>query len=161
MKYIFPREAKMRLQVLTVAVLLLAGGSLGAQNVFGAFQVQTYPQDAVVTLYGTNQYLGNTPTSVFPVMMDQFMTYYYGTPGRAFSLLISKPGFISMKQDIFVPYNKVHQVDAMREPTVYSFYLSPAPVCPPPYWQPPSPPYYPNPPQKPWHSRPHGRPHRH
>lgn len=148
----------MRLKAMAMILLVLAGGALGAQNMFGAFQIHTYPEDAIISLYGTNQYLGNSPTNVFPVMMDQFMTYYYGTPGRAFSLLISKPGYISMKQDIFVPYNKVHQVDAMREPTVFSYYLSPLPVVPPSYWQPrppqaPCPPHYHRPPDRP-HRRP-------
>lgn len=139
----------MRLKATILTVLVLACGILTAQNMFGAFQIQTYPQDAVVTLYGTNQYMGNTPTVIYPVIMDQFMTYYYGIPGRAFTLLISKPGYISMKQDIFVPYNKAYQVDAMREPTVFSFYLSPVPPCPPPYWQPPILPYPYNPPHNP------------
>ncbi len=143
-------EEPMRLKAVTLTLLLLACAALSAQNMFGAFQIHTVPQDAVVTLYGTSQYLGNTPTEVFPVMMDQFMTYYYGTPGRAFSLLITRDGYLPLKQDIFVPYTKAHQVDAMRYPTVFNFYLSAVPVYQPPLW-------YPVPPSRPPH---HGRPHR-
>ncbi len=148
----------MKLKAMAVTLLIVVCGVLNAQNMFGAFQIQTTPQDAIVTLYGTNQYLGNTPTQVFPVLMDQYMTYWYGTPGRAFTLLISKEGYISMKQDIFVPYNKAHQIDALREPTVFNFYLSKVPVYPPHVWQPPCPPYYPYPPWPYWH--PH-KPHKH
>lgn len=128
-------------KVLALVILTVIAVNAYSQNMFGAFQIRTEPEGAVVTLYGSNQYLGTTPTQVFPIIMDQYMVYYYGVPGRAYSLLISKEGYIPIKEDIFVPYHKAHEVDAVREPTVFHFLLHRAQVIPPyPPFTPPMPP---------------------
>ncbi len=124
----------MKPRILLIACLALMAGLLSAQNVFGAFQVVTEPQGATITLYGTNQYLGQTPSQAIPITMDQYMTYNWGVPGRVFDLLISKPGYISTRQQIFVPYNCRHQVDALRNPTVFHFSLARQPMPPYGYW---------------------------
>lgn len=116
------------------ACLALMAGLLSAQNIFGAFQIYTEPQGASITIYGTNQYLGSTPSQAIPVTMDQYMTYNWGVPGRVFDLLISKPGFIPMRQQIFVPYNHKHQHNALRNPTVFQFNLVRQQIQPPHYW---------------------------
>lgn len=122
----------MKRTALLVLMLALTLGVLSAQNIFGAFKITTQPQGAIVSLYGTNQYLGTTPNIAIPVQMDQTMVFVGGRPGRMLDLLISKPGYISMRQQIFVPYTKKWERDAIRNPTVFHFSLQPTP--PPPAW---------------------------
>ncbi len=124
----------MKPRLIVIACLTLMAGLLSAQNIFGAFQIQTEPGNATITLYGTNQYLGSTPSQVIPVSMDQYMSYNWGVPGRNFDVVISKQGFIPIRQQIFVPFNYQHQRDALRNPTVFHFSLARQQVQPPPYW---------------------------
>ncbi|MDD3144331.1 MAG: hypothetical protein PHG32_09110 [Candidatus Cloacimonetes bacterium] len=124
----------MKLRLFLIACLVLTAGLLTAQNIFGAFQVITEPRGATVTVYGTNQYLGTTPTQSVPITMDQYMTYNWGVPGRVFDLVISKRGFIPVRQQIFVPYNHRHQRDALRNPTLFHFSLARQQIQPRPYW---------------------------
>ncbi len=113
----------MKVRYLALALVALWAGVLNAQNMFGAFKIETSPQGADVIITASNQYIGRTPTQAIPVMMDQFMTYHQGIPGRVFNLVIRKDGFRPLQQTIFVPYTKVHQVDALRNPTVFSYHL--------------------------------------
>lgn len=147
----------MKARVIVIASLMMLSGLLGAQNMFGAFKIVTEPQGAIVTIYGTNQYLGTTPTQVFPILMDQYMTYNYGIPGRSFSVQISKAGYNTITQEIFVPYNRSYQMDAVYNPTIFSFYLAPQYIQPPVYYLPPPPPpvYH----HRPWYFWNHPRPH--
>lgn len=124
----------MKPRLLLIACLALMTGLLSAQNIFGALQIYTEPVGASITLYGTNQYLGSTPSQAIPITMDQYMTYNWGVPGRVFDLVISKPGYIPMRQQIFVPYNARHQRDALRHPTVFHFNLQRQPMQPHPHW---------------------------
>ncbi len=130
----------MKRTALLVTMLALAVGMLSAQNIFGAFKITTQPQGAIVSLFGTNQYLGTSPNILIPVQMDQSMVYVGGRPGRMLDLLISKPGYISMRQQIFVPYTKKWERDALRNPSVYHFTLQLTP--PPPVWNYGYPAYY-------------------
>lgn len=113
----------MKLKIFTIALITLWAGILGAQNMFGAYRIESFPRGADVIITGSNQFIGTTPTQTIPVMMDQFMTYWNGIPGRAFNIVIRKDGFTPLQQTIFVPYNRVHQVDALRNPTVFSYRL--------------------------------------
>ncbi len=142
-------------KILAIGIMVsLIWVGLAAQNIFGAFQINTVPQGANITLYGTNYFLGSTPTNVYSVQMDQFMTYSMGVPGRHFALLVTKPGYIPIKQEIFVPYSKVHQQDAIKNPTTINIYLTPQPVYAPQY----APPCPPAPPSPPHHYQPHHPP---
>lgn len=124
----------MKPRLILIACLTLMAGLLSAQNIFGAFQIYTEPIGATITLYGTNQYLGSTPSQAIPITMDQYMTYNWGVPGRVFDLLISKPGYIPIRYQIFVPYNARYQWDALRNPTVFHFDLQRQPMHPHPHW---------------------------
>jgi hypothetical protein len=123
-------EAKMKARYFVLAFLALWAGLLSAQNMFGAFRIESQPQGADVIITASNQFIGQTPTESIPVMMDQFMTYYYGTPGRVFNIVIRKDGFIPMQETIFVPYTRVHQIDAMRNPTIFRYRLQRRPKSP-------------------------------
>lgn len=113
----------MKVRYLVLAFVALWAGVLNAQNMFGAFRIETSPQGADVIITASNQFIGRTPTQAIPVMMDQYMTYNHGVPGRVFNLVIRKDGFRPLQQTIFVPYTKVHQVDALRNPAVFSYRL--------------------------------------
>lgn len=130
----------MKQKVMLIALLVLMAGLLSAQNMYGAFQIITEPYGASITLYGTNYYLGTTPTQAMPIIMDQYMTYNYGTPGRVVDIVVSKLGFVSLRQQIFVPYNRKWESSAVKNPTVFYFALQP--VAQPPYWGYNPPPYY-------------------
>ncbi|MEF3694528.1 MAG: PEGA domain-containing protein [Candidatus Cloacimonadota bacterium] len=118
----------MKVRYLALAFVALWAGMLNAQNMFGAFKIETSPQGADVIITASNQFIGRTPTQAIPVMMDQFMTYYYGTPGRAFNLVIRKDGFRPLQQTIFVPFTRAHQADALRHPTVFNYRLERLPA---------------------------------
>lgn len=124
----------MKRRYLIALAILVLGSSLAAQNTFGAFKIVTSPQGANISLSGTNQYIGQSPTDAIPVQMDQFMGYMYGIPGRYFLLEISKQGFITQTQQIFVPFNRAHQQGALRNPTVFHFQLQRRPQFDPPDW---------------------------
>lgn len=150
----------MRLRIAAIAMFTLIAGLLGAQNMFGAFQIITEPSGATITLTGTNQYLGSTPSQIFPVMMDQYMVYNCGIPGRVFNIYITKNGYIPIQQEIFVPYNKAWQQDAIRYPTIFSFALTREYVQPPVYCPPPLPPRPARPPRPVfWYNWLYPRPH--
>ena len=122
----------MKRKALLIALLALMAGLLSAQNMFGALKITSQPKGAIVSLYGTNQYLGTTPNVLVPVQMDFNMVYVGGRPERILDVLISVPGYISQRQQIFVPYTKVWERDAIRNPTVFHFTLQKTP--PPPTW---------------------------
>lgn len=127
----------MRLKIMTLLSLILLIGSLAAQSMFGAFKIVSDPKGATISLPGTNQVLGNTPSQIFPVFQDQYTSYTNGIPGRVFTILISKPGYQTIQQDIFVPFNCINQYQAIQNPTVFSFdlqrqYGPPPSYCPPP-----------------------------
>ena len=124
----------MKTRLIAIAVLALLTGLLSAQSIFGAFQIVTEPQGAAVTLYGSNQYLGSTPQVTVPFCMDQTMTYNWGNPGRLFDLVISKEGYIPIRQQIFVPFSHKHQIDALRHPQVHHFNLVRQPMHSAPQW---------------------------
>ncbi len=131
----------MRLKVIAVVSLTMLVGFLSAQEMYGAFQIKTEPKGASITFRGTGQYIGNTPSQVFPVVMDEYTTYNSGIPGRVISLVISKDGYMPLEQDIYVPFNSVNMYDAINNPVVLKFelyrYQTPPPIyiprpCPPP-----------------------------
>ncbi|PKN75007.1 MAG: hypothetical protein CVU49_06060 [Candidatus Cloacimonetes bacterium HGW-Cloacimonetes-2] len=117
------REELMRYKVLAIIALVLLAGSLNAQNMFGAFVVRTEPSGASVNYSGSNQYIGQTPTQAVAILMDHNLTYNNGTPGRRITLEINKEGYKTLRQQVFVPFNKAHQQDALRNPSVFSFSL--------------------------------------
>ncbi len=106
-----------------------------------AFQIVTVPEGAVVTVVGTNEYVGTTPTAIFTVKMDQFTGWYGYQPGRWFHLLIRKAGYHPMIQQIFVPFNEKWEDYAKKRPQVFRFFLEPIYYYYPPF------PVYPQPPQ--------------
>jgi hypothetical protein len=114
----------MKERMMLVLGLTMLVGLLGAQSMFGAFQINTEPQGAMITISGTNQCIGTTPSQAIPIIMDQSMVYNCGIPGREFSITITKEGYYPIQQDIFVPYNKSYQQDALRNPTTFNFYLT-------------------------------------
>ncbi len=122
----------MKRKALLIALLALLAGLLSAQNMFGALKITTQPKGAIVSLYGTNQYLGTTPNLVVPLQMNQNTVFVGGRPGRMMDVLISKPGYITQRQQIFVPYTSVRERDAVRNPTVFQFSLQKTPS--PPTW---------------------------
>ncbi len=126
-------EAKMKVRYLALAFVALWAGVLNAQNMFGAFRIETYPQGADVIITASNQFIGRTPTQAIPITMDQYMTYHHGVAGRVFNLVIRKDGFRPLQQTVFVPYTRVHQADALRNPTVFSYRLDRIPMDNPGY----------------------------
>lgn len=110
---------------LAMIALIAAGmcGLLRAESMYGAFQVETKPSGADVTLYDPDVYLSQTPTPVYPVLMDEYMELREGIPGRSIMLMITKKGYVPLKRAIFVPFT--HEADslAIREPSVFTFEL--------------------------------------
>lgn len=106
-------------------MIVLAGACafLCADSMYGAFQVVTKPSGADVTLYDPDLYLAQTPTPVYPVVMDEYMELREGIPGREIMLMVTKKGYVPLKREIFVPFT--HEADslAMAEPSVFRFEL--------------------------------------
>jgi len=132
-------QKRMILALLVLAVFILPMRA----NTFtcAAFQIVSEPEGAIVTLVGSNEYLGTTPTEIFTVRMDQFMGWYGYQPGRWFNVMIRKAGYHPMIQQIFVPFNEKWEDYAKKRPQVFRFFLEPIYYYYPPY------PVYPQPPQ--------------
>lgn len=127
----------MKTQLVSILGLTLVTGFLGAQCMYGAFKIVTEPKGAEITLTGSNQNLGTTPSQIFPIFQDEYTSYANGIPGRVFHIQLSKPGYLPLYQEIFVPYNSQHQQHAINNPTLFSFRLQRQgqqynSYCPPP-----------------------------
>lgn len=141
-------------------------GGLWAGNAFGTYQIITEPSGAVVTIAGTNQFLGYSPTGVHPIGMYYNVVWNGGIPGNLIYLNIYKEGYIPIQQSIFVPFNQWGHGSAWEYPTVFRFQLRKIPPPPIAYYYPASP--NPCPPQgqyfygvdRPSPNKPHPRPHR-
>jgi len=138
--------AKCRLELikymLLLGFMLVLATPAWSTYYWAAFRVETDPSGATVTVMGTNQYLGTTPTDNHPITVDQHLGYYGYTMGRWYDLLIRKPGYYDQVRRIFVPFNEKHQDFALKRPQVFKFLLQPIAV----YYVPPSgyyPPYVP------------------
>ena len=128
--------------IFLLGLLLVLTTPAWATNYWAAFRIETDPPGALVTVLGTNQYLGSTPTDNHPISIDQYLGYYGFTMGRWYDLLIRKPGYYDQVRRIFVPFNEKHQDFALKRPQVFKFLLQPIAV----YYVPPSgyyPPYVP------------------
>ena len=140
----------MKLKVALITCLLLFAAALSAGDLYGAFKIRTIPRGAKVTVYDTDQELGRTPTEIFPVLMDEYFDYYDGIPGRTIEIVITKRGYIPIKEEIFVPLNKGSLRAAIRYPSVYTFRLERAyysslflhPYFDRPYYRPICPQYF-------------------
>ncbi len=140
----------MKLKVALITCLLLIAAALSADDLYGAFKIRTIPRGAKVTVYDTDQELGRTPTEIFPVLMDEYFDYYDGIPGRTIEIVITKRGYIPIKEEIFVPLNKGSLRAAIRYPSVYTFRLERAyysslflhPYFDRPYYRPICPQYF-------------------
>lgn len=113
----------MKARFLVLAVSFCIWGSLYADAMFGAFKVITKPSGADVTLYEPDLYLAQTPTPVYPVVMDEYMELREGIPGRAIPLIITHKGYLPLQREIFVPFT--HEADslAIAEPSIFTFEL--------------------------------------
>ena len=92
-------------------------------ELYGAFKIITKPKGADINLYDADMYLSETPTPVYPVIMDESMELREGIPGRTITLMITKEGYRPMKKDIFVPFLYQNQERALKHPTVFKFNL--------------------------------------
>lgn len=113
----------MKLKITALLGLALLAGTLSAQSMFGAFKIVTSPKGAAISLYGTNQSLGTTPSQIFPIFQDEYAEYNNGIAGRTFDILIARDGYKTLRRQIFVPYNQWYQEDAIDNPTVFRFDL--------------------------------------
>jgi len=117
------KERTMKKYFLTALIIAAAFSIMHADTMYGAFKVVTKPSGADVTLYDPDLYLSQTPTPVYPVLMDEYMELREGIPGRSIMLMITKKGYVPLKRAIFVPFT--HEADslAIREPSTFSFEL--------------------------------------
>lgn len=114
----------MKTKLFTTAFLLLALAWLCAEDsMYGAFRIKTKPNGADVTLYDPDIYLCDTPSPVYPVMMDEYMDLREGIPGRAIMLMITKKGYVPLKKEIFVPFSSEDMQEAMDNPSEFTFEL--------------------------------------
>ncbi len=114
----------MKQKMILLACLILSVGALSAYDLYGAFKIKTVPKGADIYVYDTDQLLGTTPTDIFPVFMDDYMTVRNGIPGREIELVIARDGYVPKREKIFVPLNKLELEDAYDRPTVFSFKLN-------------------------------------
>lgn len=119
-----PKEVTMKQKMILLACLILSVGALSAYDLYGAFKIKTVPKGADIYVYDTDQLLGTTPTDIFPVFMDDYMTVRNGIPGREIELVIARDGYVPKREKIFVPLNKLELEDAYDRPTVFSFKLN-------------------------------------
>ncbi|MCK9335600.1 MAG: PEGA domain-containing protein [Candidatus Cloacimonetes bacterium] len=117
-------------------------------NKWAAFRIETDPQGATVTVIGTNQYLGTTPTESHAITIDQQLGYYGYTMGKWYDLIIHKAGYYDQVRRIFVPFNERYEDYALKRPQVFKFVLQPItmffvpppsfhfPYVPPSNWNP-------------------------
>ncbi|NLK50668.1 MAG: hypothetical protein GX294_08470 [Candidatus Cloacimonetes bacterium] len=101
--------------------VLAFGTLLHADSMYGAFKVVTSPKGADVTLYDPDLYLAQTPTPVYPVIMDEYMDIQEGIPGRAIMLMITKKGYLPIKEEIYVPFTHESESEAVESPSVFRF----------------------------------------
>lgn len=113
----------MKRVLLTISLALLIFGLAAEDAMYGAFRVITKPRGADVTLYDADMYLSRTPTPVYPVWMDEYMDLVEGIPGRHIMLMITKKGYIPIRQEIFVPFTHEDEGDALECPSVFVFEL--------------------------------------
>lgn len=113
----------MKTKVLTAMILLLSIGLMAETTLYGAFRIKTKPSGADVNLYDIDQYLCETPSPAYPVMMDEFMELREGIPGRPIMLLISKEGYVPLRKEIFVPFLYTDIETALKNPTVFKIKL--------------------------------------
>lgn len=108
---------------LVTLISLAAMGLLMADSMYGAFRVSTRPSGADVTLYEPDLYLAQTPTPVYPVVMDEYMELREGIPGRAILLMITKKGYKPLEREIFVPFTYEEEEWALEDPSEFIFEL--------------------------------------
>ncbi len=114
----------MKPKILATALILLSLTWLCAEDsMFGAFRITTKPKGADVTLYDPDIYLCETPSPVYPVMMDEYMELREGIPGRSIMLMITKRGYEPLKKEIFVPFTSEDMQEALDNPSEFSFEL--------------------------------------
>ena len=113
----------MKKVLLTISLALLLFSLAAEDYMYGAFQVKTKPSGADVTLYDPDLYLSPTPTPVYPVLMDEYMELVEGIPGRHIMLMITKKGYVPLRQEIFVPFTHEDEVEALEAPSVFLFEL--------------------------------------
>lgn len=113
----------MKRVLLTISLALLIFGLAAEDAMYGAFRVITKPKGADVTLYDADVYLSPTPTPVYPVLMDEYMDLVEGIPGRHIMLMITKKGYVPIRQEIFVPFTHEDESDALEAPSVFVFEL--------------------------------------
>jgi len=117
-------EATMKTKIYATAFLLLVLAWLCADDgMYGAFRIKTDPKGADVTLYDPDTYLCDTPSPVYPVVMDEYMELREGIPGRAIMLMITKKGYVPLKKEIFVPFTYENMQEALDDPSEFSFEL--------------------------------------
>jgi hypothetical protein len=114
----------MKTKLFAITLLLLSLAWLQAEDgMFGAFRIKTKPKGADVTLYDPDIYLCETPSPVYPVVMDESMELREGIPGRAIMLMITKRGYVPLKKEIFVPFTSEDMQEALDNPSEFSFEL--------------------------------------
>ena len=113
----------MKTKTLLALSLLLGFSALAGQTMYGAFWVDTLPQQAEIYLYEEDQFLCTTPSPVYPVLMDEDYILKEGIPGRVIGIVIMCEGYLPLKQDIFVPYLWMDQVSALDNPTGFYYRL--------------------------------------
>jgi hypothetical protein len=114
----------MKAKMLTIACLTMAIGIIGARTSYGAFQIRTKPQGAKVTLLDNRRFVIETPSHSIPLSSDRYMTYYNGVPGKFIDIVITKKGYLPVKEKIFVPINRRWEKAALKNPTVFRFDLT-------------------------------------
>ena len=113
----------MKRVLLAISLALLIFGLAAEDAMYGAFRVITRPKGADVTLYDADVYLSPTPTPIYPVLMDEYMDLVEGIPGRHITLMITKKGYIPIRQEIFVPFTHEDEMEALGDPSTFIFEL--------------------------------------
>lgn len=106
---------------LTLLLSLIAGSMLAWTT--GSIQITTEPSGAVITLQGTNVYLGTAPTTAFELETWDNTVWMYGKMGHVFDLQIQKPGYHTQTQQIFIPLTHF----SIDGPLRFHFQLTPLP----------------------------------
>jgi len=125
-----------------LAMVVVSVPLSGTTFISAAFQIVTQPEGAIVTIVGTNEYLGTTPTEVFTINMHRGLQWHGNQMGRWFNLMIRKPGYHPLVQLIFVPFNERWEDFAKKRPQIFRFFLEPIYYFFPPYYFYPRPPLY-------------------
>ncbi len=141
----FVQPFQIKTLLLFLLFLMLSSTPLFAYfSNWGAIRVETSPSGAQITIAGTHEYIGESPTPSFTFTMDHKMGSYGFMFGRWFDLLISKSGYQTQRRQVFVPFAFQSEDAAQRNPQTFMFVLQPMPqpyVYPYPYIYPTYNPY--------------------